>query len=273
MMTTAPTYILGHDNPEIQRLQLQANVISPVTQRLIRECGIAPGMRVLEIGCGIGDVSMLLAEAVGETGSVTAFDREPRAIETAQARAAAAGYRQIEFLVTSNDAFPDRGKFDAAMGRYVLVHQADPIAMIRRAAEAVRPAGIVAFQEPALHVNALTLPIVELYSNLEHSLTSVFASTLRNYDVGGRFVACFEDAGLPTPHLIWESISGGPESPVWRLSVMTYQTMLPHIVRLGLALEDQDDPSALTERLTAAAAVLRAQIVSKPQACAWTIRP
>src|SRR3954452_2045675 len=105
-MNVTPFYVLGHADLEIARLQFQAGVIEPVTRRLIRECGIGPGMHVLDIGCGTGDVSMLLADAVGDTGSVVAFDREARAIDVAKPKARAAGFRRIEFVVASDDAFP-----------------------------------------------------------------------------------------------------------------------------------------------------------------------
>jgi SAM-dependent methyltransferase len=272
-MEVTPAYVLGHADLEIERLQLQAGIIAGVSRRLIRECGIGSGMRVLDIGCGVGDVSMLLAEAVGDTGSVVAFDRESRAIEVALARALAAGHRQIEFVVASDEAFPDLPVFDAAIGRYILHHQSDPVAMIRRAATAVRHGGIIAFHEPCGHISALTLPIVGLHVNLERCLNSVFDAMLPHRDVGGRLIACFEEADLPTPHLIWESIAGGSDSPLWRLLAMTYRSMLPHISRLGLAPADVGDPGALADRLFAAAAAVRAQIVSKPQSCAWVIRP
>jgi ubiquinone/menaquinone biosynthesis C-methylase UbiE len=271
-MNVTPAYALGHADFEIERLQFQAGIIAPVTRRLIRECGIGPGMRVFDIGCGVGDVSMLLAEAVGGTGSVVAFDREPRAIEMAKARALAAGHRQIEFLVASDDTFPPRPMFDAAIGRYVLHHLPDPVAAIKRAARAVRPGGIVAFHEPAGHVGGHTLPSVDLFIESEQCLRDVFRAMLPHVDVGGRLVACFEEAGLPTPHLIWESIAGGHESPLWRLHAMTYRSMLPQIARLGLAPADGGDPDTLADRLVASAAAVRAQIVSKPQSCAWVIR-
>src|ERR1044072_3286438 len=114
-MNAMPVYVLGHADLEIERLQLQAGIIADVSRRLIRECGIGPGMRVLDIGCGAGDMAMLLAEAVGDTGSVVAFDREPRVIEIAKARALAAGHRQVEFVVASDEAFPERPAFDAAI--------------------------------------------------------------------------------------------------------------------------------------------------------------
>jgi hypothetical protein len=49
--------------------------------------------------------------------------------------------------------------------------------------------------------------------------------------------------------------------------------MLPHFSSLGLAPADEGDPDTLADRLVAAAAAVRAQIVSKPQSCAWATRP
>jgi ubiquinone/menaquinone biosynthesis C-methylase UbiE len=74
-------------------------------------------MRVLDIGCGVGDMSMLHGEAVGDSGSVVGFDREPVAIDIAKARALAAGHRQIEFVIASDEAFSELPAFDAVIGR------------------------------------------------------------------------------------------------------------------------------------------------------------
>ncbi len=124
--------------------------------------------------------------------------------------------------------------FDATIGRYILLHQADPVAMIRHAAAAVRRAGVVAFHEPVICVNAHTLPTVDLAVQSGRCLSSAFHALLPHADVGSRLVACFEEAGLPTPHLIWESIAGGPASPLWRWLALTYRCMLPPYGATGL---------------------------------------
>ncbi|MGD0201735.1 MAG: methyltransferase domain-containing protein, partial [Bryobacteraceae bacterium] len=79
---TATPYVMGHTNPERRRLALQASILRPFTERLLREAGIAWGMHVLDIGCGVGDVSMLAAGLVGRNGSVTSVDVDPGALET-----------------------------------------------------------------------------------------------------------------------------------------------------------------------------------------------
>jgi hypothetical protein len=84
--------------------------------------------------------------------------------------------------------------------------------MIRRAAAAVRPQGVIAFHEPVICVNPHALPAVDLAVQSERCLHAAFHALLPHADVGTRLVACFEEAGLPTPHLIWESIAGGPAS-------------------------------------------------------------
>ena len=274
-MSRTADYVMGHSDFEIERLQIQAAAIADITRRLIRECNIQPGMRVLEIGCGAGDVSMLLAEAVGPSGLVIAIDRESRAIETTRSRAGAAGHRNIEAVVATDDDIPAARPFDAAVGRYVLPHHPDPVAMIRRAAAAVYPGGVVAFHEFAGYPpnRFQAIPRVALYEQVATAMSASFDIAIPSPDVAGRLVACFVEAGLPSPRLFCECVIGDSTSLIARWLGLTYRSMLPHIVRLGLEPIGVGDPETLVERLDAELAAVRAQLVSNPQICAWAVRP
>ena len=63
---------------------LQAAILKPITERLLREAGLTPGLRVLDLGCGCGDVAMLAAELVGPNGTVVGIDRSADVLAVAR---------------------------------------------------------------------------------------------------------------------------------------------------------------------------------------------
>ena len=113
---------------------------------MIRECGIRTGC-----ACSISARFWRRVDAACRRGrpgrKVVAVDREQRAVDVARNRVEDEGYRQIESVLATEEALPEDDPFDAAVGRYVLVHQPDPAAMVRRAAGSVRSGAIVAFHE------------------------------------------------------------------------------------------------------------------------------
>jgi ubiquinone/menaquinone biosynthesis C-methylase UbiE len=102
-MTSTIEYILGHSGREIQRLVHQASILRPITERLLRSAGISQGMRVLDLGCGAGDVALLAAELVGPSGSVVGIDRNQAVIAMARQRARRADYQHVDLRNVSVD--------------------------------------------------------------------------------------------------------------------------------------------------------------------------
>ena len=90
-----PDYFFGNTDAEHERLIRQAIRLAPVTERFFRDAGIASGHRVLELGSGVGDVTMLAARIVGRSGEVVAIERDGRTISRARARAAEADLHNI----------------------------------------------------------------------------------------------------------------------------------------------------------------------------------
>ena len=60
-----PAYVFERSVDEYQRLTQQAALFEPMTERLFRDAGVTSGMRVLDLGSGVGDVAFLAARIVG----------------------------------------------------------------------------------------------------------------------------------------------------------------------------------------------------------------
>ena len=140
-------YLLGSTDTEHERLIRQAVRLAPVTERFFRDAGIGPGQRVVDLGSGVGDVAMLLAQLVGNSGEVVGIERDTRSIARARARAAEAGLPNVTFVQSDIAQFSNDKSFDAAVGRYILQFLPDPVAILRSLAHWVRPGGVFAFQE------------------------------------------------------------------------------------------------------------------------------
>ena len=101
-------YALGHSDDELDRLETQARIVDPVTRRFWAAAGVGLGMRVLDVGCGAGHTTMLLAQMVGEHGQVVGIDNAAPAVAAARAlpRAAATSAMSRAIRLTSSSTSP-----------------------------------------------------------------------------------------------------------------------------------------------------------------------
>ena len=268
---TQAKYILGHSQQEIGRLILQATILRPFTERLMRNAQIGPGMRVLDLGCGAGDVSMLAAEFVGPSGSVVGIDRNPQVVNLASRRVRTAGLRHVTLKDVPLDAFSDPDLFDCVVGRYVLIHQADPIDFLRTAARLVRPGGVIAFHEIDIAGAFNSRPRVWRWDAAGNLILAAFRDALPHHDSANRLVERFSDAGLPVPNLFREMIvGGGTSSPLYAWLADTMRSVWPQLVEMGIATEERFPAEFLASRVRSAAVEACSQIEAPAQVCAWT---
>ncbi|MGH2344566.1 MAG: class I SAM-dependent methyltransferase, partial [Chloroflexota bacterium] len=121
--------------------------IDPVTERLLAEARIGPGMHVLDLGSGAGNPALFIAEQVGADGSVVGLDLSPAMVEGTSDRARRRGLANATFRVIERETelgVPP-ASFDAATARCCLMYPPDPAAALATLSAAVRPGGRVAF--------------------------------------------------------------------------------------------------------------------------------
>ena len=177
---------------------------APFTRRLLARAGIEPGMRVLDVGCGPGDVSLLLSELVGADGSVVGVERDEQALARARRRAAEAAIENVVFACGDFREVELAGPpFDALVGRLVLMYQGDPPAAVRAAARHVRPGGVVVFAEMCMRTGSaipqrflVSWPHTPASEQLSEWIDSAFGGLGTQPDMGMRLPATFAEAGL-----------------------------------------------------------------------------
>ena len=114
----------------------------------LRAAGVERGMRVLDLGCGFGDTSLLIAKVVGASGLVVGADPSAEAIEVAEKRVTAASQCYwTRFLVADLLTFVLDEVFDVVIVRPISLDLLEPAGALRRLSTLVHPGGVIAFLE------------------------------------------------------------------------------------------------------------------------------
>ena len=262
-------YILGYSEAEAQRLILQGEILRSATERLLRDAGLAPGMRVLDVGCGVGDVALLAAKIVGPSGMVVGVDRNPGSITAAENRARRAELN-IQFRVAELQDRPELGRFDMAIGRYVLFHSPDPAALVRDAASYIRPGGVVAFHEPLPIANVHRMGRAQLWNRIYEVFDKGCRAAVPHVDVAIRLTEVFHEAGLGGARVFCDVVvDSGPDCPFYVWTALTAASMLPFLEKAGIASAAELDVPTLEQRLREEAVELHSQLMFTPSFCGW----
>lgn len=250
-MSTAAYLFDGPDGRETEqtRLERQAALFDPVTERVLHAAGIAPGMRVLDLGSGAGDVSMLAARIVGPGGHVVGVERNPDAIESAKPRVRRAGFENVSFVEGDVADIGLDGSFDAIVGRLILMYVAEPAAALAHVAGLLRPGGIVCMHE--INGGTLAAPETPLFAEVSRIICTAFERTGAAIHMADRLHSAFRAAGLSAPELRFERVAGGAERQLTSYLRDLCIGLLPVIEREGLATAEQLGIDTLVARLDA----------------------
>ena len=187
-------YVLRGGQAGAARLRLINRVKWPTTERLLDRAGLRAGMRVLDLGCGGGAVTLRLATLVGAEGEAVGLDLDPAILRLAQREAQDLNL-PVTFRHLGAEELEEAAAYDFAYARYLLSHLRHPERALEAMVRALRPGGRLAVEDIFFpgHVcyppNAAFDHYLELYQ-------AVVRAKGADPAIGPRLVGMALDAGL-----------------------------------------------------------------------------
>ena len=254
---TSETYPFESSEHERRRLLAQGELFAPFTERLLERAGIGPGMRVLDIGCGAGDVALAAAALVGAEGSVVGVDRDPAQAAFAQERARASDVHQARFVAGDYREIALDAPVDAVVGRLVLMYARDPLDALRATLRNLEAGGVVALQESIVDCDGPVF--IEPRDCLAAKAAEWYRAGFRHAGVqprmGLRLPALMRAAGLDVSSDIelLLPVQQGPDGQLFATLAAVVRSQLPAIVASGAATAEEIDIETLEARMIAEA--------------------
>ncbi len=160
-------YVLATGNAAANRLRILHNIYGPGARQLLLRAGIQRGMSVVDLGCGVGMTTQLLAELVGPTGEVTGVDYSAAQVEQARALLPKKLFNVRFVQASATDTGLPKEAFDLVYARFLLIHLQDPEAALREMQALLKPQGIIAVEDGDLTSAGSEPPSkLEEFSNL-----------------------------------------------------------------------------------------------------------
>lgn len=176
-------------------LELRNDVYRRPLATALDRLGLREGWRCAEVGAGGGDVTVALARIVGRDGRVYAVDSDPARRDEVAALAASAAQAQVVAVTQAGEDLTLPEPMDLAFCRFLLLHVHDPVVVLRRMCQAVRPGGWVVAQEPVTSAGRVGGKPLSMPG-------------ARHPDVGALLPALVRSAGL-------ELVDSWAEAPAW----------------------------------------------------------
>ena len=195
----AGAYALATGEAATYRLRLLHGLYGPGTRRLLLEAGLRRGMRVADVGCGVGLVTALLAKLVGPEGQVIGIDFSGAQLTRARERLAGSGTSASFVEASATDTGLPPGSFDLVYCRFLLLHLPEPERALGEMRSLLKPGGTLVCEDGDLTSSGSEPP----------SALAAFADLWcrlgprrgLDYNLGRRLFHMVLAAGFPAPEI------------------------------------------------------------------------
>ncbi len=227
-------YILGSMKEEQRRLNIQSAIFENETRRTLKLAGIKPGMQCVDLGCGAGDTTFLLAKLVGDKGHVTGIDINKNIIKTCKQRAREKDSKNTKFLVRSvYDTKLKEHDYDLVFSRFLFQHLTKPESAILEMSRIAKEKGVLVVEELD-HGFWLCYPFE---SNLE-KLRNVYVELLQlngsDPFVARKLYGIFRKLGFQSNVATYTATVTTDKEQFNNLGVQLAETLQPQIIKNDL---------------------------------------
>jgi SAM-dependent methyltransferase len=168
-------------------------------------------------------------------------------------------------------AFTER--FDAIVGRLVMMYLSDPVDALRKLTRHLHPGGLIAVQEIDME-SWRVVPASPLFSQCLHWINRTFQATRARIQMGLELHSTFLQAGLPAPRLRLDAIvSAGAASPLYSALTEVVRSLMPAMEKFDVATAEQVGISDLEQRLQSEVVSSGGVAISPSLIGAWTRMP
>jgi ubiquinone/menaquinone biosynthesis C-methylase UbiE len=230
------TYIIRGGDFGHERLHVLSNALSASTCYFLLAAGLKIDMKVLDLGCGNGSVSHLMAGIVGESGQVIGIDIDKKIIELAGQHTSS--LKNLEFRVMDVNSASDLDcDFDFIYMRFLLSHLQNPLDLITFAKSHLKDGGILAVEDVDF-TGHFCFPESEAFDKYVEWYTKTAISKGVDPYIGKKLVILFQKAEFKD--LDFYVINPAFHSGIGKLvSTLTLQNIAASVIANGIASESE----------------------------------
>jgi SAM-dependent methyltransferase len=238
MSRASASYIIDGGEPGAARLAVLGRTLAASSESFLKRTGLRPGVRVLDVGCGSGELTRWMAEVVGPA-DVVGVDVDLTVLSLARERWSEHPAAPRFILADAAAVPPALGRFDLVYARFLLSHQTDPLLVLRQLRELGRPGGVVAVEDvdiPAMFCE----PRSAAFDRATELYCQAAAARGAHPRLGPHLAGLFDEAGF-------EGVEADTIHPAFRegegkrMAELTFRSIREAVLASGLSEQDDFD--------------------------------